>query len=79
MEYLVTSNTRFDNGSFLCSMSFNEVVTEFIDTSLSDPFYIGEEDEEIDALLKKVSDLEVGQIYTHQFIMDDVMSFRRTK
>jgi len=71
MEYLVKSNTRWDNGSFFCIMSFDDIVRAFTDG--------GGEDIEIDKMISMVANLDVKESYTHDFFMNDVYTFKRIK
>jgi hypothetical protein len=70
MEYLVKSNTKWNNGSFFCIVSFDDIVSLFID---------GDEDVEIDEMISKVANLEVSWSYTHDFFMNDVYTFKRIR
>lgn len=74
MEYLVKSNTRWENGSFLCVMSFDSIVSQFMDVCGCDDV-----DEEIDAMLFKIAHLEVGECYNHVFFIDDEYYFKRIR
>ena len=70
MEYLVKSNTRWENGSFLRVISFDDIVSLFID---------GEEDVDVDKMLDNVAHLNVNQYYAHEFFMNDVYAFKRIR
>ena len=70
MEYLVSSTTRWDNGSFLRMMSFDDIVSLFID---------GEEDKELDMMISTVAHLNINQFYEHEFFMNDVYTFKRIR
>jgi hypothetical protein len=71
MEYLVKSNTRWDNGSFFRTMSFDDIVRAFTDG--------GGEDTEIDNMISKVANLEVSWSYSHDFFMNQEYTFKRIK
>ena len=70
MEYLVKSNTRWENGSFLRVISFDDIVSLFID---------GEEDVDVDKMLDNIAHLNINQYYEHEFFMNDVYTFKRIR
>jgi len=68
MEFIVKHNVRWDNGYFYRQMSLTQILDEFCND---------DGDIELDEVMEKVMDLNVGNSYTHHFFMSDTYTFRR--
>jgi len=68
MKFIVKCNVRWDNGYFYYEMSMNEIMNRFVNEN---------EDVELDLMVEKVMNLNIGNSYTHHFFMNDSYTFMR--
>jgi len=75
MQFIVKSNTRWNTGYFYKLFTFDELCKQFENDGSFEDELKGMN--ELDVMMEKVFNLNIGNSYTHSFFTDEKYTFKR--